>query len=148
MTGRPQPEWTNVFAETLKTMKAHNAMAVLAYVLYGSTPQVIGQQLGITTFAAYRLLHQSLSALRHPSRSQGLREYSDGEVVVDSELRTLIRHWDMERFAPVCAQCASRYQPDHLHSPYVNYRGRPRKYCSNRCRQAAYRARCGERNRA
>ncbi|PNE35776.1 hypothetical protein AOB60_43080 [Streptomyces noursei] len=138
-------------AEVLKTMKAPEAMAVLAYVLYGSTPELIGQQLGITTYAAFRVVSQSLSMLRHPAQVQKLRDYimdTDGEVVIDFELRGMIRGWNMERFAPVCVQCARRYQLDRLHSPYVwrNFLGRPRKYCSNRCRQAAYRARRSERN--
>lgn len=46
-----------------------------------------------------------------------------------------------EMFASECRQCGRRYTPEGLRRPRVGQGGRPRQYCSNACRQKAYRER-------
>ncbi|MFJ1556889.1 hypothetical protein [Streptomyces mirabilis] len=64
--------------------------------------------------------------------------FSEGgnTIVIDEDLRALIREWKIEeRFAPRCRQC------DVPFARRVKGGRRPQEYCSNACRQKAYRRR-------
>jgi hypothetical protein len=104
---------------------------------------VIAAGLGVTPADARRLVSLGASSLRHPSQVWVLREYPGLDVLlIDKGLRTLIREWQLqETFAPKCRQCGGRYILERPRGPLNNEGGRPRKYCSNACRQKAYRER-------
>lgn len=143
---RPRVERTTVISDAIQSLGRTEAMAVLAVVLYRAPLQVIANELGVTPEKARQLVSRGTSRLRHPMRAAPLRYYGqDDEVVVDSELRALIREWKLEeRFAPRCEQCGQCYQPP-ARGWWRNRVGRPRRFCSGACRQKAYRKRCNER---
>ncbi|MFS0696749.1 hypothetical protein [Streptomyces nitrosporeus] len=124
-------------------MKRNYAVAFLAKVLYGASYELIAEKLYVSQEEAVDFYHTGASLLRHPSRSQRLRDVlydsDEGALIVDKGLRDLIRSWHLEEtFASLCRQCG---QPmETIGSVYANV-GRPRRYCSNACRQSAYRAR-------
>lgn len=119
------------------------AIAVLARVLYGASDEEIGMRLDVTREQARVLIGKGISKLRHPMWTKVWEEYFDVDsqsLLIDDGLRTLIRMWRLEEFAPVCTQCGLRYIPEGVTlGPRT---GRPRRYCSNACRQKAYRMRC------
>ncbi|WP_406360596.1 hypothetical protein OH782_42385 (plasmid) [Streptomyces sp. NBC_01544] len=124
----------------LRTIAPKRAQVILAVVVYGASPAEVAQRMGISTSSATRMISTTLSAMRHPSRSQVLRDHfideGDDELVIDSDLRGLIRQWRIEEnLVPRCATC------DALLPPTTSWEGRPREYCSNACRQKAYRRR-------
>ncbi len=65
----------------------------------------------------------------------------DTGALIDDEMRALIREWRLaEMFEPRCAACGHP-MPVPVVSSLHGRSGRPRRYCSNACRQKAYRAR-------
>ncbi|MFF6888703.1 hypothetical protein ACFY9F_36635 [Streptomyces sp. NPDC012421] len=141
--GRLWVERTDLLVEVLRTMKRNYAVAFLARILYGASYELIAEKLRVSEGEAAVFCRIAASSLRHPSRSQRLREVLDdsdeGALIVDRGLRDLIRSWNLEEmFASLCRQCE---QPmETVGSVYENV-GRPRRYCSNACRQRAYRVR-------
>ncbi|MFJ4343325.1 hypothetical protein [Streptomyces sp. NPDC088915] len=142
-SSRPWVERTDLIAETLRTMKRNYAIAFLARILYNASDELIAEKLHVSPEEAASFCRIGHSSLRHPSRSQGLRDVFDdtgeGALVIDRGLRDLIRSWCLEEmFAPLCGQCEHPMEsPGSLYGTV----GRPRRYCSNACRQKAYRAR-------
>ncbi|WP_210582007.1 hypothetical protein [Streptomyces sp. GESEQ-4] len=128
--------------QVLSSMPKESAIAVLAQVLYGASEEEIGKRLGVTPIRARSLISKGISRLRHPMWAQAWQEYFDVDsqaLLIDDGLRALIRKWRLEEFAPVCSQCGRRYTPEGLKLGARG--GRPRRYCSNACRQRAYRMR-------
>ncbi|MFD7978762.1 hypothetical protein [Streptomyces sp. NPDC059071] len=143
---RPWVERTNLIAEALRTMKRNYAIAFLARVLYNASNELIAEKLDVSPAEAAAFCSIGHSYLRHPSRSQALTDILgdtvEGALVIDTGLRDLIHSWRLgEMFATLCGQCGCPIEATG--SPYGNA-GRPRRYCSNACRQAAYRARRAE----
>ncbi|MEU9663479.1 hypothetical protein [Streptomyces chartreusis] len=142
---RPRVERTVALAEVLRSIAPRRAKALLAWVLYGAPPEVIGEKLGVTPEEARLLISMGASGLRHPSRAVTLYDYADFDgqtLILDEGLRALIREWRLEEmFAPECRQCGQRFTPEGLRVPHMGPGGRPRQYCSNACRQKAYRER-------
>ncbi|GHG35342.1 hypothetical protein Shyd_82000 [Streptomyces hydrogenans] len=141
--GRPWVERTDLLVEALRTMKRNYAVAFLARVLYGASYELIAEKLHVSKEEAVVSCGIGASLLRHPSRSQRLRDVLDdsdeGALIVDKGLRDLIRSWHLEEtFASLCRQCE---QPMEIVGSVYENVGRPRRYCSNACRQRAYRAR-------
>lgn len=132
------------FEDLLRSVPENHAKAFVAWVVYGASADVIGEKLGVESAEIIFILHRTASLLRHPSRSQPFRDllFSDGTtLMIDNGLRALLREWRLEElFAPTCAQCGSRYVPEQQ-NPLWQSGGRPRRYCSNACRQRAYRQR-------
>lgn len=140
---RPWVERTDRIAESLRTIKRNYAIAFLARVLYNASDELIAEKLHVSPDEAAAFCSIGYSSIRHPSRSHGLRdvldETGDGVLVIDRGLRDLIRSWYLEEmFAPLCGQCE---RPMETIGPLYGSAGRPRRYCSNACRQKAYRAR-------
>ncbi|MFF9638701.1 hypothetical protein ACF1D2_29485 [Streptomyces bacillaris] len=140
---RPWVERTDLFAASLRDLNPNYAIAFLARVLYNASDELIAEKLHVSTAEAATFRSIGHSAIRHPSRSHGLRdvldETDDGALVIDRGLRDLIRSWCLEEmFAPLCGQCG---RPMETIGPLYGSAGRPRRYCSNACRQKAYRAR-------
>ncbi|WP_415962073.1 hypothetical protein [Streptomyces sp. 021-4] len=147
---RPWVERTDLWAKALRGMDRRQAVAVLAKLLYNASDELIAQKLDVTAEAAHRLSSIGLSQLRHPTRLGGfanvLLEAEAGALVIDKGLRSLLDSWRMEEmFGTQCAQCRmpleipfeSVWGPGRLRGR----RGRPRSYCSDACRQKAYRMR-------
>ncbi|MEU9959821.1 hypothetical protein [Streptomyces sp. NPDC050982] len=130
--------------ETLRSIAPQQAKAFLAWFLYGTSAEVIGERLGVTPEKARYLISLGASLLRHPSRAGTIREFLDTDgrtLLIDEGLRALIREWRLEEmFAPECRQCGHGYTLKGFRGP-VGQGGRPRQYCSNACRQKAYRER-------
>lgn len=140
---RPWVERTDRIAESLRTMKRNYAIAFLARVLYNASDELIAEKLHVSPDEAAAFCSIGYSSIRHPSRSRGLRDALDdtteGALVIDRGLRDLIRSWCLEEmFAPLCEECECRMATV---VPLYGSAGRPRRYCSNACRQKAYRAR-------
>ncbi|MFJ9777638.1 hypothetical protein ACIRVF_41435 [Kitasatospora sp. NPDC101157] len=77
-------------------------------------------------------MHKQISILRHPSRAHQLYELIDG---VPKALVNQVEKFEraLLRTCPMCQRAVI--------SPTGPAGGRPRKYCSSPCKQAAYRAR-------
>ncbi|MFE6625197.1 hypothetical protein [Streptomyces sp. NPDC057740] len=131
--------------EALRSISSQQAKAFLAWVIYGASAEVIGEKLGVTPSHAHLLVSRGARVLRHPSRAVTMRDYldTDGQtLLIDAGLRALLREWRLEEmFAPECRQCGDRYTPKGLRGAHLAQGGRPRQYCSNACRQKAYRER-------
>ncbi|MFY0516135.1 hypothetical protein ACOMD4_37980 [Streptomyces anulatus] len=142
-------ERTDLMAKALLGMKRRSAIAILARVLYNASDELIAEKLHVTPFDAYRLTSVGISQLRHPSRSFLLREVSvemdEGVLVIDRALRSLLEAWRMEEmFGALCSACQRPLEiPFAAGWSFDRTRraGRPRSYCSNACRQKAYRVR-------
>ncbi|MFL0028451.1 hypothetical protein ACJBCE_36625 [Streptomyces sp. NBUL23] len=112
------------------------AIVVLA-IVWGLSVRDSARRMGVTERQAEVLLHKVLFKLRHPSRSGTLSAEADGEDVARSKE---LRRWAeaVERSLLVTCSCGSIFLPDNI---FLATGGRPKRYCSNACRQAAYRAR-------
>ncbi|MFC9620066.1 hypothetical protein ACFTXM_08735 [Streptomyces sp. NPDC056930] len=147
---RHRVERTDLMAKALLTLRRDRAIAVLAKLLYNASDELIAEKLQVSPTEADRLSSIGLSQLRHPTRTVGLSDVSferdEGALVIDRDLRSLLDSWRMEEmFGTQCAQCQLP-----LEAPFEMLRGftwrpkrpgRPRSYCSNACRQKAYRIR-------
>ncbi|MEU3551290.1 hypothetical protein [Streptomyces longwoodensis] len=137
---RPRVERVVGFDQVLSSIPEQCAIAALAYVLYGATDEAIGERLGVTSSRARELIRKGISMMRHPMWADVLGAHLDADgqtLLVDEGLRAAVRKWRLQEFAPECRQCGLRYTPK-----FGVRGGRPRQYCSNACRQKAYRTRC------
>jgi DNA-binding CsgD family transcriptional regulator len=137
--------------EALDTLSDREAFVItMRFGLGDDQPKTlgeIGKALGLTRERVRQIESRSMSKLRHKTRSGPLQEYLDIEhfqIQEDNELggpaeRGLIhceKHGWSEKPSlpgPTCACCACPVE--------VPYTGRPQKYCSNSCKQEAYRRR-------
>ncbi|MGW9613317.1 hypothetical protein [Streptomyces diastaticus] len=111
--------------------------AVILFVIWGLSMQEAARRLGVTEKEAEALLTKALSRLRHPSRAKRISEEYDGDFVARSR--------ELRRWADAVAQsivvictCGRKFLPENIFS--ING-GRPKRYCSNACKQSAYRSR-------
>ncbi|MFD8489465.1 hypothetical protein [Streptomyces sp. NPDC059712] len=144
---RPLVEHTSFLAQALRRLGRQRATVFLAVVLYDASPELIGEKLQMHPVRVRQAFSRAASVLRHPSVATELRRLSyeidalDTKALVDDELRTLIREWHLEEmFEPLCAACSCP-MPVPMIDSLQPRPGRPRRYCSNACRQKAYRAR-------
>lgn len=79
----------------------------------------------------------ALSRVRHPSRWGPMRDENLTDASVSSELRGWLRQV-FEEASTSCSRCQRAIYPEQL---LRRSGGRPRRYCSNACKQAAYRKR-------
>lgn len=144
---RPRAERTTVLAAVLQSLGKERAIIFLAVVLYNASDELIAEKLQMDPKRVRLSFSKTVSALRHPSRALELADYAyeieafDPTILIDGELRSLIREWRVEEmFEPLCEQC---WRP--MDAPWSargpSRTGRPRRYCSNACRQKAYRMR-------
>ncbi|MFD3841442.1 sigma factor-like helix-turn-helix DNA-binding protein [Streptomyces sp. NPDC058642] len=141
---RPRVERiTGWLASELRSISTQQAKVFLARVLYGATFEVIAEKLGVPPKVAQRLVTRAAWELRHPLLDR--QEYLDTDgptLLIDEGLRALIREWQLEEmFASECRQCGHPGDLSGLRGPRAGRGGRPRQYCSNACRQKAYRER-------
>ena len=109
----------------------------------------IGQIYGVTRERARWIESKAISRLRHPARSQVLRDYLDEDI---AQLPDHVRARILGQAAPApMAHCerhgwfrTSPARPTCGSCPCplpAQWTGRPASYCSPACRQAAYRRR-------
>ncbi|MDP9848146.1 sigma factor-like helix-turn-helix DNA-binding protein [Streptosporangium lutulentum] len=137
-----------LLASLLETLPQRELDAVcMAFGITTDPPmslREIGRLYGVSNNEIWRILKKAFDTLSHPSRSSVLRVMEEGEAV------DIIDVWRMPKTSAVgvtvpqatdiiwCSHCRER----RFASANLAFGGgRPRKYCSNRCRQAAYRAR-------
>jgi hypothetical protein len=137
-------EQINAVLDTLSEREA-GVVSMLVGLTDGTPTPVakIAKVFGVTETRVHQILSKALSELAHQSRSSVLVDYLDNEglaLVVEhtpAELVLCPRHGWVDRPAGPqlrcpCCSCSIAKDTD---------RGRPRKYCSAACRQAAHRAR-------
>ncbi|AVH54624.1 MULTISPECIES: hypothetical protein [Streptomyces] len=132
-------ERTDSLSFVLRRLDQERASALLAYALYGANRADLARGLGIDKWVAQFTSQTALWQARLSKNHTNAWEFWAGDdgnsLVVDEELRALIREWNIEeRFAPHCRQCRVVFERPKSAR-------RPREYCSNACRQKAYRAR-------
>ncbi|MGW3820145.1 hypothetical protein [Streptomyces sp. NPDC005046] len=148
MAGAPRPRVEKITELTtaLDFLSEAEATAFLATVLYGASDRLIAEKFGSSVRRVRRARAEATQMLRLQSADSSLSDYRTGEgdggtLLIDEGLRSLIREWRLdEAFTPVCIQCGKRYPPQGPERAQARS-GRRRKYCSNACRQKAYRAR-------
>ncbi|WP_277040738.1 hypothetical protein [Actinacidiphila oryziradicis] len=123
-------------------MDREKAETLLACALYGTRLEELSHALGQSWSSAWV---EQVGAVSQAQRVGVMLKLAhddswfpeDGNtIVIDEDLRALIREWKIEaRFAPRCQQC------DVPFARRANGGWRPREYCSNACRQKAYRRR-------
>ena len=143
---------TNSVLQTVDEKAAELISLRFGFNSHPRTLAEIGHILGISRERARQIERTVVSQLRHPSRSAVLQGFLDGEqgrvpkhirerllgYAEDEQTRAFCdRHgWTLEEFrAQVCKHCPC-FMP-YLGPPV----GRPLLYCSDACRQAAYRRR-------
>jgi hypothetical protein len=125
--------------EVLNTITNRREVGIVVLiVIWGLSIHDAARRMHLTDREAQFLLNKALSRLRHPSRAQGIYEEMFGEYVTRS---AELRRWAQaaaESLMVICPVCQRRFIPEHI---FVVTGGRPPTYCSNACRQKAYRAR-------
>ena len=110
---------------------------VIHMVVWALSLQDTARRMGITEAQAERLLIGAISRLRHPSTAVNLRtELEGGSVARSRELRRWANA--VAQSIVVTCPCGRKFLPESF---FLTTGGRPKRYCSNACRQAAYRAR-------
>jgi hypothetical protein len=138
-------ERVTLLEQAMRSLSTREAKALLAWAVYGASIDAIAGGLAVTPEVAARVFHSARSKARHPAHAgplyNELIEVDEGTLLIDAGLRSLIRELRVdETFAPTCFQCGLRYDVPPV-SLWEGPLGRPRKYCSNACRQKAYRVR-------
>ncbi|WP_329321621.1 hypothetical protein [Streptomyces sp. NBC_01262] len=132
---------TNSIAEVLEHLSRDQVVALLATRVYGLSDLQTSRRFDIPVNQIDRLSRTAMAWIRHPKRLvAGFEAELDGVVATSADLQILLQKFGLAELeaAPQCAHCKRPVLALHLYRPAV---GRPRKYCSNACRQAAYRAR-------
>ena len=121
--------------------------ALIVGAFKGQSLSVVADQIGISRRRAAEKLSKGMSKLRHPMRSMPLRDVFDMDdgfgalrriessaLRDDHHLVHCDRHgWVEQTSTSTCRQCSCPVP--------VGVPGRPRQYCSDACRQQAYRHR-------
>jgi len=128
-----------VLPGVLDTLSEREAHIVLRYIARKESAASIAMYYGIPPRQVRKIARQVLSKLRHPYRSAPLRVTDSNGHPVDGDYVDIRRGilGDGDYHSYVCARCSRQVVSVAL--PQAG--GRPRKYCSDACRQAAYRAR-------
>ena len=120
-------------------------MITLRFGIIDGQPKTHGQIArlrGITPERVRRIESKTMSKLRHPSRSEVLAVRDDYGSWVGFIDALFGRHEPSNDDLVLCPQCVKRW-----FNPRSGVAGgRVRKYCSDVCRQAAYRARRKDRS--
>ncbi|GAA2433791.1 hypothetical protein GCM10010421_23580 [Streptomyces glaucus] len=144
---RPRVERTTSWSTVLRSMNRERAETLLACALYGTRLEELAHARGQNWSSAWIARTGAVSQAQRLSVELQLDNIlfpqSGDTLVIDDGLRALIREWRIEeRFAPRCQQCDAPF------ARRAQGGRRPRKYCSNACRQKAYRRRNAAAHRA
>jgi DNA-binding CsgD family transcriptional regulator len=127
-------------AAVFDTLSEREAHVVTAHVGVGVPQAVIAKHLGLTTTSVRSIVRNAMSKLRHPSRSQVLRDYLGLERGFgwsrSDYVAGIARQYGLELVTCAYEHCPNRFLPKQS-----TRGGRPQRYCSPRCRTAASRAR-------
>lgn len=95
----------------------------------------VGRSHSVSRVRIRQIESKVMAKLRHPSRSRALGVSDDRGSVYDViDVKGTLKILSDDQIGIVqCGLCHRRFLPDST--------GRPRKYCSGKCRQAAYRVR-------
>lgn len=138
--------------QVLDTLSEREAnMVAMRFGLDDGRPKTldeISKIFGARRAHVHRLVLRALEKLRQPDLKAIFAEYdAEGRFygTVDVRRRPALKETDEQLGIIRCPSCDRRFHP---RTPVLGPRtdpdlrnGRPRKYCSNKCRQAAYRAR-------
>ncbi|MEU6965026.1 hypothetical protein [Streptomyces chrestomyceticus] len=123
----------------LDTIADRGEISIVMFVVVGGLSLAdAAQRLQLTEREAQHLLNRALGRLRHPSRSQIIADEMDGDSVTRSGE---LRQWAASVTSSLlisCPSCKYQFLPENI---LLVTGGRPQRYCSNACRQAAYRRR-------
>jgi DNA-binding CsgD family transcriptional regulator len=140
--GRDGIAWIHTVLDTLSEREA--GVVSLRFGLTDGRPRTldeISRICGLSRGTVAAILRTIMTKLRHPSRSNVLRVYEYGEAIdLVSTLAPGILRYDGPNALELCPQC-HRAPIAILEGEEAVKGGRRRKYCSNACRQAAYRIR-------
>ncbi|WP_442816677.1 RNA polymerase sigma factor [Streptomyces sp. NBC_01304] len=101
-------------------------------VFQGHPVATVASEMGISEQGVQGLLHRARNKLRHSDVLDVVDEFRAADAGrARQEVPPLTRH---------CAQCQAQFEL-HQPSPGQMHGGRPRLFCSNACRQTAYRNR-------
>lgn len=132
---------TNTLQSVLDTLSEREAGVItLRFGIIDGQPKTLDQIAriyGITPQRVREIESKTMSKLRHPARSEFLA-VKDGNEWVGVIDALFGRHTPSSDDLVVCSYCHECWFNPHSG---VFTGGRSRKYCSDKCRQAAYRAR-------
>jgi hypothetical protein len=132
----------------LKSMPPEE-MIVLTALSAGVPARVLARRFGVTPKTIRNVRAKAISKLRHPSAGARMSKLASdfvdetpeqllGNLIrQDPRLATVAERYLRGMEQGTCAHCSARIQEAALRGAG----GRPRKYCSSACRQAAYRTR-------
>lgn len=142
-----------VFADLLASIPEEDVQ-LIRLIADGASLRRAAEILGIPRWRARRRISAALSRMRHPSRRGAIRPYLDEDIhqmlkyleraaeheAVDPNPLTWCDHhgWTEPLGLPRCGACPCELAPSASGLPEF---GRPRRYCSDACRQRAYRRR-------
>ncbi len=137
-------EGTGLLHAILDTLSEREAtMIAMRYGLTDGKPKAlneISRHYGISRERVVQIITRGLAKLRHQSRRAVLGVWEEGTLVDIVSTGSFTRSHYRTASLTWCAQCnkVPVITPDEGEAPKG---GRARKYCSNACRQAAYRTR-------
>ncbi|MFF3068854.1 hypothetical protein [Kitasatospora sp. NPDC057936] len=136
---------TGSVTSALDRLPRETLIVMFAIHVYGLSTGQVTEYFGIPRKRVAHLAYSSLSIMRHPAGAGVglLQELQDGAVPRSADLPAFLNELGFgEIGAWTCRQCRRPNLPDRGADPYARAMGgRPRQYCSNACRQAAYRGR-------
>ncbi|MEU7430749.1 hypothetical protein AB0B07_07765 [Streptomyces sioyaensis] len=111
---------------------------VILMLVFNLSARETALRLQITECSVMGRLHRAMAKLRHTGQTISLKdELEDGRVPRAAEFRGRVDEL-AESILVTCPQCNRPFFPENKS---MATGGRPRRYCSNSCRQAAYRKR-------
>jgi hypothetical protein len=112
---------------------------VCAVICAGVPVAIVARELGMSPVKVRLTCSRAMSRLRFPTRSTLIRAFLDDDWqdrIRSHGLRAKVETW--VKYQPRCLKCGSQME---VPLSYWYDMGRPRKYCSTSCKQAAYRDR-------
>ncbi|MFD9687771.1 hypothetical protein ACFWXO_18660 [Kitasatospora sp. NPDC059088] len=131
--------------EALEGAHADALVIVFGLYLFGLSARQVAQHFEIPLNRVSELSRTGLSGLSTAALSSLRSEFLDGSVPRDAQLPRVLRLLGFDEIdAWTCRHCRLPNLPVRAANPQNRLKGgRPRLYCSNACRQAAYRSRNG-----
>ena len=130
----------------LRTIRERDREILVSYLAGGVTIAGLAQSYGMTRRQIRGIVSKSISALLHPSRGGLIRmlwdDDPDGMPVRSKLVAEILKNREVQR----CGYCGEPLAGDSFElrarlRSEARAGGRTRKWCSGRCRQAAYNVR-------
>ncbi|MEV7381870.1 hypothetical protein [Streptomyces lydicus] len=110
---------------------------VILMLVFTLSPRETALRLQITEHSVGTRLQRAMVKLQYSGGVAALREELEGHVPRAAQFRRRVEEL-AESLLVTCPRCARPFFPENKAAATG---GRPRRYCSNACRQAAYRSR-------